>query len=113
MSKYDGETWRTICGRRIRIDDDNIQKQLDLIFGNKKERNSQTINISPQTYKRIKDQIYQYRKKYKNGKTYYIDLDNDLYKVSVEKHEPIIHNKIKDYEVILNALDIKLGGHKK
>lgn len=113
MGKHDGEVWRTIRGRRVRIDDDNIQKQLALIFGNKKERKSKTINVSSQTYGRIRSQVFNYRKKYKNGKTYYIDLDNTLYEVSIEKHEPIIHNKIRDYESILNALDIKLGGHKK
>lgn len=31
----------------------------------------------------------------------------------LENHEPIVHNVIKDYEVILNALDVKLGGSKK
>ena len=113
MSKYDGEVWRTIHGRRVRISDDNIQKQLSLIFGNKRSRESKIMNLNSKTYKRIRDQVYHYRKKYKNGKSYYIDLDGDLYEVSVEKHEPIIHNKIKDYEIILNALDIKLGGHKK
>lgn len=112
MGKHDDEVWRTIHGRRVKLSDKSIQKQLDLIFGNKKERKSKTINVSQQVYRRIRDQVYQDRTKYKNGKTYYIDLDNALYEVSVEKHLPIIHNKIKDYEIILEALDIKLGGYK-
>lgn len=113
MSKYDGQIWRTIHGRRVKIDDENIQTQLARIFGNKKDRKAKTIDVSHQTYERIRSQVFRYRIKYKNGKTYYINLDNDLYEVSVENHLPIIHNKIKDFEIILDALDIKLGGHKK
>lgn len=104
--KHDGEVWRTIHGHRV-------QKQLSMIFGNKKSRDSKTINISNDRYKRLRSQVFNYPKKFKNGKSYFIDLDNDLYRVSVENHEPIVHNVIKDYEVILNALDVKLGGSKK
>jgi len=31
--------------------------------------------------------------------------------IYIENHEPIIHNKISNYELILDALDIKLGGY--
>lgn len=53
-------------------------------------------------------------KKYQNNFTYYIDLDNNLYEITVENHEPIIHNKITNYESILDALEIKFhkGGPK-
>ena len=46
--------------------------------------------------------------------TYYIDLDNNLYEITVENHDPIIHNKITNYESILDALEIKFhkGGPK-
>ena len=42
------------------------------------------------------------------------DLDNNLYEITVENHEPIIHNKITNYESILDALEIKFhkGGPK-
>ena len=63
----------------------SIQKQLSLLFDNPR--------------------------KYQNGYTYYVDLDNDLYEIYVENHEPIIHNKINNYELILDSLDIKLGGY--
>ena len=111
--KHDGEIWRTIHGLRVQIDSPGVQKQLSMIFGNKKSRDSKTINISNDRYKRLRSQVFNYPKKFKNGKSYFIDLDNDLYRVSVENHEPIVHNVIKDYEVILNALDVKLGGSKK
>ena len=31
--------------------------------------------------------------------------------IYIENHEPIIHNKISNYELILDALDITLGGY--
>ena len=48
----------------------SIQKQISLIFNKKKQ------------------QIFV------DYFTYYIDLDNNLYEITVENHEPIIHNKI-------------------
>ena len=41
-------------------------------------------------------------------------IDNNLYEITVENHEPIIHNKITNYESILDALEIKFhkGGPK-
>ena len=56
-----------------------------------------SINL---TYQRIQSKVFNYPKKYQNGYTYYI-----------ENHEPIIHNKISNYELILDALDIKLRGY--
>ena len=76
----------------------SIQKQLSLLFDNL-------------TYQRIRTQVFNYPRKYQNGYTYYVDLDNDLYEIYVENHEPIIHNKINNYELILDSLDIKLGGY--
>lgn len=68
----------------------SIQKQISLIFNKKKQ------------------QIFV------DYFTYYIDLDNNLYEITVENHEPIIHNKITNYESILDALEIKFhkGGPK-
>ena len=68
----------------------SIQKQISFIFNKKKQ------------------QIFV------DYFTYYIDLDNNLYKITVENHEPIIHNKITNYESILDALEIKFhkGGPK-
>ena len=48
----------------------SIQKQISLIFNKKKQ------------------QIFV------DYFTYYIDLDNNLYEITVENHDPIIHNKI-------------------
>ena len=61
----------------------SIQKQISLIFNKKKQ------------------QIFV------DYFTYYIDLDNNLYEITVENHDPIIHNKITNYESILYALEIK------
>ena len=68
----------------------SIQKQISLIFNKKKQ------------------QIFV------DYFTYYIDLDNNLYEITVENHDPIIHNKITNYESILDALEIKFhkGGPK-
>lgn len=68
----------------------SIQKQISLIFNKKKQ------------------QIFV------DYFTYYIDLDNNLYEITVENQEPIIHNKITNYESILDALEIKFhkGGPK-
>ena len=68
----------------------SIQKQISLIFNKKKQ------------------QIFV------DYFTYYIDLDNNLYEITVENHVPIIHNKITNYESILDALEIKFhkGGPK-
>ena len=68
----------------------SIQKQISLIFNKKKQ------------------QIFV------DYFTYYIYLDNNLYEITVENHEPIIHNKITNYESILDALEIKFhkGGPK-
>lgn len=113
MGKHDGEVWRTIRGHRVQIDSPGIQEQLSVIFGNKKERKDKTINIGYSQYKRIRDQVFNYPKKYKNGKSYYIDLDNDLYELSVENHTPIIHNVIKNYEQWLDIFGVELGDSKK
>lgn len=111
--KHDGEVWRTIHGHRVQIDSQSVQKQLSMIFGNKKARNSKTVNISNDKYKRLENQAFNYPKKFKNGNSYFVDLDSDLYEISIENHTPIVHNVIKDYEAILEALDIKLKGSKK
>lgn len=68
----------------------SIQKQISLIFNKKKQ------------------QIFV------DYFTYYIDLDNNLREITVENHDPIIHNKITNYESILDALEIKFhkGGPK-
>ena len=68
----------------------SIQKQISLIFNKKKQ------------------QIFV------DYFTYYIDLDNNLYEITVENHDPIIHNKITNYESILDVLEIKFhkGGPK-
>ena len=85
----------------------SIQKQLSLLFDKRK----QSLIVDYLTYQRIRNQVFNYPKKYQNGYTYYVDLDNDLYEIYVENHETIIHNKINNYELILDALDIKLGGY--
>ena len=74
----------------------SIQKQLSLLFDKRK----QSLFVDDLTYQRIQSKVFNYPKKYQNGYTYYI-----------ENHEPIIHNKISNYELILDALDIKLGGY--
>lgn len=66
----------------------SIQKQISLIFNKKKQ------------------QIFV------DYFTYYIDLDNNLYEITVENHEPIIHNKITNYEQWLDVLGVELGGKK-
>ena len=76
----------------------SIQKQLFLLFDKRK----QSLFVDYLTYQRIRSQVFSYPKKYQNGYTYYIYIDN---------HEPINHNKISNYELILDALDIKLGGY--
>ena len=83
----------------------SIQKQLFLLFDKRK----QSLFVDYLTYQRIRSQVFSYPKKYQNG--YYIDLDNDLYEIYIDNHEPINHNKISNYESILDALDIKLGGY--
>ena len=85
----------------------SIQKQLSLLFDKRK----QSLIVDYLTYQRIRTQVFNYTRKYQNGYTYYVDLDNDLYEIYVENHEPIIHNKINNYELILDSLDIKLGGY--
>ena len=52
-----------------------IQKQLSLLF----DKIKQTLFVDDLTYQRIRSQVFNYPKKYQNGYTYYIDLDNDLY----------------------------------
>ena len=84
----------------------SIQKQLSLLFDKRK----QSLIVDYLTYQRIRTQVFNYPRKYQNGYTYYVDLDNDLYEIYVENHEPI-HNKINNYELILDSLDIKLGGY--
>ena len=66
----------------------SIQKQISLIFNKKKQ------------------QIFV------DYFTYYIDLDNNLYEITVENHDPIIHNKITNYEQWLDVLGVELGGKK-
>lgn len=39
----------------------------------------QSLFVDYLTYQRIQSQVFNYPKKYQNGYTYYIDLDNDLY----------------------------------
>ena len=85
----------------------SIEKQLFLLFDKRK----QSLFVDYLTYQRIRSQVFSYPKKYQNGYTYYIDLDNDLYEIYIDNHEPINHNKISNYELILDALDIKLGGY--
>ena len=85
----------------------SIQKQLSLLFDKRK----QSLFVDDLTYQRIQSQVFNYPKKYQNGYTYYIDLDNDLYEIYIDNHEAINHNKISNYELILDALDIKLGGY--
>lgn len=68
----------------------SIQKQISLIFNKKKQQ----IFVDYFTYQRIRTQVFNCPKKYQNNFTYYIDLDNNLYEITVENHEPIIHNKI-------------------
>ena len=53
----------------------SIQKQLSLLFDKRK----QSLFVDDLTYQRIQSQVFNYPKKYQNGYTYYIDLDNDLY----------------------------------
>lgn len=88
----------------------SIQKQISLIFNKKKQQ----IFVDYFTYQRIRTQVFNYPKKYQNNFTYYIDLDNNFSQITVENHEPIIHNKITNYESILDALEIKFhkGGPK-
>ena len=52
----------------------SIQKQLSLLFEKK-----QSLFVDYLTYQRIRSQVFNYPKKYQNGYTYYVDLDNDLY----------------------------------
>ena len=74
-----------------------IQKQLSLLFDKRK----QSLFVDDLTYQRIQSQVFNYPKKYQNGYTYYI-----------ENHEPIIHNKISNYEKWLDRLGNELGGKK-
>ena len=85
-----------------------IQKQLSLLFNKRK----QSLFVDDLTYQRIRTQVFNYPRKYQNGYTYYVDLDNDLYEIYVENHEPIIHNKISNYEERLDRLGNELGGKK-
>ena len=55
----------------------SIQKQISLIFNKKKQQ----IFVDYFTYQRIRTQVFNYPKKYQNNFTYYIDLDNNLYKI--------------------------------
>ena len=84
--------------------------KISLIFNKKKQQ----VFVDYFSYLRIRTQVFNYPKKYQNNFTYYIDLDNNLYEITVENHEPIIHNKITNYESILDALEIKFhkGGPK-
>lgn len=84
----------------------SIQKQLSLLFDKKK----QSLVVDYLTYQRIRTQVFTYPKKYQNGYTYYVDLDNDLYEIYVENNEPIIHNKINNYEEWLDRFGDELGG---
>ena len=61
------------------------------------------------TYVLYKDNI---RRTFMKCHTFYIDLDNDLYEVYIKNHEPIIHNKISNYEKWLDRLGNELGGKK-
>ena len=61
----------------------SIQKQISLIFNKKKQQ----IFVDYFTYQRIRTQVFNYPKKYQNNFTYYIDLDNNLYEITVENHE--------------------------
>lgn len=66
----------------------SIQKQISLIFNKKKQQ----IFVDYFTYQRIRTQVFNYPKKYQNNFTYYIDLDNNLFKslsVSIEKLKSI------------------------
>lgn len=51
-----------------------IRKQLSLLFDKRK----QSLFVDYLTYQRIRSHVFNYPKKYQNGYTYYIDLDNDL-----------------------------------
>lgn len=42
-------------------------------------KRKQSLFVDDLTYQRIQSQVFNYPKKYQNGYTYYIDLDNDLY----------------------------------
>lgn len=84
----------------------SIQKQLSLLFDKRK----QSLIVDYLTYQRIRKQVFNYPKKYQNGYTYYVHLDNDLYEIYVENHEPIIHNKINNYEEWLDVFGIELRG---
>lgn len=84
----------------------SIQKQFSLLFDKRK----QSLVVDYSTYQRIRTQVFNYPKKYQNGYTYYVDLDNDLYEIYVENHEPIIHNKINNYEEWLDVFGIELRG---
>ena len=86
----------------------SIQKQISLIFNKKKQQ----IFVDYFTYQRIRTQVFNYPKKYQNNFTYYIDLDNNLYEITVENHEPIIHTKINNYEEWLDRFGNELGGKK-
>lgn len=86
----------------------SIQKQLFLLFDKRK----QSLFVDHLTYQRIRSQVFSYPKKYQNGYTYYIDLDNDLYEIYIDNHEPIIHNKINNYEEWLDRVGNELGDKK-
>ena len=83
-------------------------KKISLLFDKRK----QNLFVDDLTYQRIRSQVFNYTKKYQNGYTYYVDLDNDLYEVYIKNHEPIIHNKISNYEKWLDRLGNELGGKK-
>lgn len=42
-------------------------------------KKKQSLFVDYLTYQRIRSQVFNYPKKYQNGYTYYVDLDNDLY----------------------------------
>lgn len=80
-----------------------IQKQLSLLFDKRK----QTLFVDDLTYQRIRSQVFNYPKNIKMD----ILIILTCIMIYIENHEPIIHNKISNYELILDALDIKLGGY--
>lgn len=42
-------------------------------------KKKQSLFVDYLTCQRIRSQVFNYPKKYQNGYTYYVDLDNDLY----------------------------------
>lgn len=74
----------------------SIQKQLSLLFDKRK----QSLFVDYLTYQRIRSQVFNYPKKYQNGYTYYIDLDNDLYEILyLFFNYPHKHYTFKHFEV--------------